>query len=145
MITAEFFSDQYREYAPRTFKFFRRRFRFGLMAEDLNQETWTRAWARREQYRGDSAFYTWVVSIARFLLLDYWRRRRALKRNGFMVSIREEDAHYQPQFLKEIECQQILSRCRPADRQRLIEHYIYGEKLTKTLQEERRRVRKIAA
>jgi RNA polymerase sigma-70 factor (ECF subfamily) len=44
-------------------------------ARDLLQETWTRAYGRRKQFRGDSQAGTWLFAIALNLARN-WRRNR---------------------------------------------------------------------
>jgi RNA polymerase sigma-70 factor (ECF subfamily) len=43
-------------------------------AEDLSQETWVRVLERGSQYRGDWAFETWLLAVARNLAIDAARR-----------------------------------------------------------------------
>ncbi len=43
-------------------------------AEDLAQETFTRACGAALAYRGQASFRTWLFSIARRVLADYFRR-----------------------------------------------------------------------
>lgn len=46
------------------------------LADDLVQETLSRAWARRAQLRDESALKAWAVSIMHHCWLDHLRRRR---------------------------------------------------------------------
>jgi RNA polymerase sigma-70 factor, ECF subfamily len=45
-------------------------------SEDLVQETFLRAWRRRESFRGDSSFRSWLYGIATNACLDALARRR---------------------------------------------------------------------
>lgn len=51
-------------------------------AEDLVQAAWVRAYRALKQFRGQSAFYTWLYRIAMNLTLNYLKRRR--RRSGEM-------------------------------------------------------------
>jgi RNA polymerase sigma-70 factor (ECF subfamily) len=44
-------------------------------AEDLLQETFLRVFAHREEYRPTAAFKSWLLTIARNLLIDHLRQR----------------------------------------------------------------------
>lgn len=57
--------------------------------EELVQDTFVRAFASLDSFRGDSSFRTWLFTIERRLLLD---RRRAEKRRPKSMEIGEEDA-----------------------------------------------------
>src|SRR5215204_3730085 len=57
--------------------------------EELVQDTFVRAFASIDSFRGESSLRTWLFTIQRRLLLD---RRRAERRNKRQVSIEESDA-----------------------------------------------------
>lgn len=46
------------------------------LADDLAQETLSKAWVRRAQLRDESALKAWMVAIMNHCWLDYLRRRR---------------------------------------------------------------------
>jgi RNA polymerase sigma-70 factor (ECF subfamily) len=46
------------------------------LAEDLFQETWLRVLERGAQFDGRSRFEPWLFSIARNLVMDYFRKKR---------------------------------------------------------------------
>jgi RNA polymerase sigma-70 factor (ECF subfamily) len=56
-------------------------------AEELVQDTFVRAFASLDQFRGESALRTWLFTIARRLVLD---RRRAVRRARVTVPADEE-------------------------------------------------------
>ena len=45
-------------------------------ADDVFQETWSRAIAARERYRPDAKFTTWLLQIAHNLVVDTFRRAK---------------------------------------------------------------------
>jgi RNA polymerase sigma-70 factor, ECF subfamily len=57
--------------------------------EEVVQDTFVRAFASLDAFRGDSALRTWLFTIARRLVLD---RRRAARRRGEQVEVHEGDA-----------------------------------------------------
>lgn len=65
----------YREDMPRLYNFFRYRVGDNDVAEDLTAETFARAWRDRDRYRYDlAAFSTWLFTIARQVVGDYFRK-----------------------------------------------------------------------
>lgn len=60
---------------PRLYNFFRYRVGDDHVAEDLTAETFEKAWRNRHRYRYDlAAFSTWLFTIARNILTDYFRK-----------------------------------------------------------------------
>ena|SRR5258705_3009700 len=57
--------------------------------EEVVQDTFVRAFASLDGFRGESSLRTWLFTIARRLLLD---RRRAVRRRGEQVEVHESDA-----------------------------------------------------
>jgi RNA polymerase sigma-70 factor (ECF subfamily) len=57
--------------------------------EDVVQDTFVRAFGAIDRFRGDSAFRTWLFTIARRLILD---RRRSERRSRVTATIQEGDA-----------------------------------------------------
>jgi RNA polymerase sigma-70 factor, ECF subfamily len=65
----------YQENVPRLYNFFRYRVGDNRIAEDLTAETFARAWRDRQRYRYDlAAFSTWLFTIARQVVADYFRK-----------------------------------------------------------------------
>lgn len=89
--TAAAFTDFYRERAERLLLFFVRRTCDAEVALDLTAETFARAYAARDSFRGgdEDAAGAWLYGIARNLLRDFYRRgrceRTALGRLGVEV------------------------------------------------------------
>lgn len=57
--------------------------------QDIVQDTFVRAFASMDTFRGDSALRTWLFTIARRLLLDL---RRSERRRGEQVEVQDHDA-----------------------------------------------------
>ena len=67
----------YADQLPRVYNFFRYRVGDGPVAEDLTSLTFEKAWVARLRYRRDlAAFSTWLMTIARNVATDHYRRRR---------------------------------------------------------------------
>lgn len=64
----------YADFLPRVYRFFCYRVGDGPSAEDLTSATFEKAWRARDGYRNDlAAFSTWLFSIARNVVIDYFR------------------------------------------------------------------------
>lgn len=48
-------------------------------AEDLVQDTFVAAWKARESFRGESSELTWLLSILKRKIIDYYRKRSSSK------------------------------------------------------------------
>ena len=57
--------------------------------DEVVQDTFVRAFASLDGFRGESAFRSWLFTIARHLLQD---RRRSVRRRGEQVAVQEGDA-----------------------------------------------------
>jgi RNA polymerase sigma-70 factor, ECF subfamily len=57
--------------------------------EEVVQDTFVRAFASLDGFRGESSLRTWLFTIARRLVLD---QRRAARRRGEQVEVQESDA-----------------------------------------------------
>lgn len=67
----------YADQLPRVYNYFRYRVGSGPVAEDLTSLTFEKAWTARHRYRRNLAgFSTWLMTIARNVATDHWRRRR---------------------------------------------------------------------
>ena len=67
----------YREELPRVLNFLRYRVFDPATAEDLTSVTFEKAWRARQRYRKDRASVsTWLLSIARNVAIDHFRRAR---------------------------------------------------------------------
>jgi RNA polymerase sigma-70 factor (ECF subfamily) len=60
-----------------------------LDVDEVVQDTFVKAFAAIDSFRGDSSFRTWLFTIERRLMLD---RRRSAKRQGVAVEVREDSA-----------------------------------------------------
>jgi RNA polymerase sigma-70 factor (ECF subfamily) len=69
------FDEVVRVYRPRILRFLLSSLTDRDAAETLTQETFLKAWAARQQFRGDSSLSTWLTRIAVNLMRDHLRSR----------------------------------------------------------------------
>jgi RNA polymerase sigma-70 factor, ECF subfamily len=82
----------YREDVPRLYNFFRYRVGDNQVAEDLTAETFMRAWRDRQRYRYDlAAFSTWLFTIARQVVGDYFRKPHSEVSLAVAVHVADEE------------------------------------------------------
>src|SRR5262245_23493655 len=68
----------YRQQLPRVYNYFRFLVGDGPVAEDLTSIAFEKAWRARHRYRRDlGAFTTWLLTIARNVAVDHFRRQRS--------------------------------------------------------------------
>ena len=70
------FETLYRRHRGTLYRFLLRSLRQRADADELFQETWSRAGAARERYRPEAKFSTWLLQIAHNLVIDRFRRSR---------------------------------------------------------------------
>lgn len=70
------FGRLYKESAPAVYRVCRRMVADETQARELVQDTFVRAWERLTQFRGDSAFTTWLHRLAVTTTLEHLRRTR---------------------------------------------------------------------
>ncbi|HEY4144291.1 RNA polymerase sigma factor [Pinirhizobacter sp.] len=66
----------YSRQKDRLYRFILRSVRQREVAEEIFQETWSRAIAARERYQPGARFSTWLLQIAHNLIVDAFRRQR---------------------------------------------------------------------
>ncbi len=73
------------------------------LSEDLMQETFIRALKYASGYRADAQFTTWLLSIARNVSNDYWKKRANQARHAPEGLETIEDMQADPAYLGEID------------------------------------------
>jgi RNA polymerase sigma-70 factor, ECF subfamily len=79
--------------------------------EEVVQDTFVRAFASIDGFRGESSLRTWLFTIARRLLLD---RRRSERRRGEQVEVQESDASTDYDALDTVVAEETQHRLRSA-------------------------------
>lgn len=64
----------YQEYAQTVYRFLFSACHDALLAEDLTQETFLRAWESLERFDGSCKISTWLCQIARHALYQHWEK-----------------------------------------------------------------------
>lgn len=79
--------------------------------DEVVQDTFVRAFGSLDGFRGDSAFRTWLFTIARRLILD---RRRAARRRGEQVEVQDSDVRTEWNALDAVVAEETEERLREA-------------------------------
>ncbi|MGM8215259.1 RNA polymerase sigma factor [Bacillaceae bacterium W0354] len=58
------------------------------LAEDLTHDVFIRANNSLKKFRNDSNYDTWLITIARNLVYDYWRRKRKFSFSSLSAEIK---------------------------------------------------------
>ena len=64
----------YEQFARRVYAFLVHRFQQETLAEEVVSDTLLHVWKAPESFRGESAFSTWLLGVARFKMLERLRR-----------------------------------------------------------------------
>lgn len=79
---ASAFEQLYQKYAGRIYGLCVRLTRSPVVAEDVTQEVFVQAWRKLSDYRGESAFPSWLHRIAMNAVLGAQRAQRRRRRNA---------------------------------------------------------------
>jgi RNA polymerase sigma-70 factor (ECF subfamily) len=79
--------------------------------DDVVQDTFVRAFGSLDGFRGESAFRTWLFTIARRLVLD---RRRAVRGRGEHVEVKDADVRTEYDALDTVVAEETEDRMRGA-------------------------------
>jgi DNA-directed RNA polymerase specialized sigma24 family protein len=115
MITAQQFSDEYTAGYKKTFLWLlSKRVQYDI-AEEINSWAWAKAWEKQDQYRGDSAFHTWVNQIA-------WNRhvnllRTQLRRGTKFEPLTKYTKVYKEHFDQAIEAKERMALLTVSDQE----------------------------
>lgn len=79
-------------YGDYLYSFCRLRVSHAETAEDLVQETLLTAYKAKDTFRGESAEITWLVSILKNKITDYYRRKNILKDAGDYLELSDKES-----------------------------------------------------
>jgi RNA polymerase sigma-70 factor, ECF subfamily len=82
----------YDRHAPRVYRLIYRSVGDEELAREYTQDTFVKVFQRLEQYRGDSAFSTWLHSVALSMLFTGLRRLRRVRAREFELAAAESVA-----------------------------------------------------
>lgn len=100
-----------------------------LLAEDLMQEVFIKAFQRLPEFRRDASPFTWLYRIAINACIDFLRSRKAenLRCEAFMEEVVLENLrHGEEASLEPLDMERILSAVDPETRQILVLHHAEG-------------------
>jgi RNA polymerase sigma factor (sigma-70 family) len=80
------FDRLYARHRGATYRYLLRHTSNRATADELHQDVWLRVVGARERYRPEARFTTWLFTLARHRLVDYFRSRR----DGNTVSLDED-------------------------------------------------------
>lgn len=69
------FRTLYEQFSRRVYAFLVHRFQQETLAEEVVSDTLLHVWKSPESFRGESAFSTWLLGVARFKMLERLRQR----------------------------------------------------------------------
>jgi RNA polymerase sigma-70 factor, ECF subfamily len=69
------FRTLYEQFARRVYAFLLHRFQQEALAEEVVSDTLLHVWKSPQSFRGESAFSTWLLGVARFKMLERLRQR----------------------------------------------------------------------
>jgi RNA polymerase sigma-70 factor (ECF subfamily) len=69
------FRSLYERFARRVYAFLMHRFQNETLAEEVVSDTLLHVWNSPASFRGESAFSTWLIGVARFKMLERLRQR----------------------------------------------------------------------
>lgn len=69
--------ELYHQYRPMIYRYLLLMTKCKEEAEDLTQEVFIKAYRGLPHYRGESSYKTWLYAIARNVLIDQYRKKRA--------------------------------------------------------------------
>lgn len=96
------------------------------LAEELTEETFVKLVLKRPRFSGDSAFKTWLYSIARHVAIDYLRRKKQNVSTEDCKELVDEQADLERTFLQQeqkLQLYEAIEQLKPEYRQVLWLYY----------------------
>ena len=96
------------------------------LAEELTEETFVKLVLKRPRFSGDSAFKTWLYTIARHVAIDFLRKKRQDVSTEECMELVDEQANLEREFLKQeqkIQLHDAMKQLKPEYRQVLWLYY----------------------
>lgn len=78
-VFADTFEQIYNEYSDKIYSYIFLLVSNREMAEDLTQDTFVKVYKNLHRFNGESQMFTWLVSIARNVTIDYLRKHNRFK------------------------------------------------------------------
>jgi len=128
----EAFAELYDEFMPKVFRYMRYKVNDQQITEDLTSMVFEKALVSFDKYSSDkAAFSTWIFSIARNTLIDYYRtnkmRQQVSLDEAVEVPSREPSPQEEVEKMAEHECLRVCLLRLPEDDQEIIRLKFAGE------------------
>lgn len=129
-------SEWYVEYSPRLLSYVTKKVSSHKDSEELVQEVFLGCLKHLPLFRGNSSIFTWMCSIARHEISDYYRKRYAKKALKYVplgeMILQEEiiDAHESAQKVKEV-----FAQMKDESKELLMQKYVDCKKVSEIGQE----------
>jgi len=129
-------SEWYEEYSPRLLSYVNKKISSHKDSEELVQEVFLGCLKHLPLFRGNSSIFTWMCSIARHEISDYYRKRYAKKALKYVplgeMILQEEivDAHESAQKVKEV-----FAQMKDESKELLMQKYVDCKKVSEIGQE----------
>ncbi|NCO12688.1 RNA polymerase sigma factor [Candidatus Pacearchaeota archaeon] len=123
--------EWYEEYSPRLLAYISKKVSSQKDCEEITQEVFLGSLKHLPLFRGGSSIFTWMCSIARHEIADYYRKlyaKKALKYVPLGEMILQEnisDAHESAEKVKEV-----LSQMKDESKELLLKKYVDCKKVT---------------
>lgn len=129
-------SEWYEEYSPRLMFYISKKVSSEKDCEELTQEVFLNCLKHLPLFRGKSSIFTWMCSIARHEIADYYRKKYAKKALKYVplgdLILHEDivDAHDSALKVKEV-----LSQMKASSQELLMKKYVDCKKVSEISQE----------
>jgi RNA polymerase sigma factor (sigma-70 family) len=128
----EVFAELYDEFMPKVFRYIHYKVNHQQITEDLTSMVFEKALVSFEKYSSDkAAFSTWIFSIARNTLIDYYRTNKARQQasldEAMEVPSREPSPQEEAEKKAEHECLRGCLARLPEDDQEIVRLKFAGE------------------
>lgn len=129
------FDEYYHEYKQKVYNFFYYRLdRDSALVDDLTSDTFMKAFEKFDTYDDTYAFSTWIYTIARNTMIDYFRRHKQTlsieTMNEKGVEIEDEDStNFENKLSAEMSVEQVkevLDTLPPLQRECIVLKYLEG-------------------
>lgn len=110
------FEELYRRHAESIYRFVRYRTNSNEDAEDITADIFIKAMAKIQQYNSEFAFSTWLFSIARNTVIDFWRTQKAPLNIEHIEQVADETMRHDEHLDARLRVEDLMSRVSENDR-----------------------------